>query len=295
MYKKISGTARTLRYRYHKSLPPALYPWALARLYKRAIGQELNLKHPRTFTEKMQWVKLYDHNPLKTQLADKYLVREWIIDRIGEKYLIPLLGVWDSFDEIDFDLLPNQFVLKANHASGMNIIVTDKSRLDMYDAKEKFDKWLKINHAYISFELHYRNIVPKIIAEEYLRFNVNEPEDYKFICFDGEPKYCWIDVNRYTDHRRNVYDMNWRLQEWKVHNYKHTDHLVPKPLNFELMIELTKKLASGFSHVRVDWYNLQGRIYFGEMTFTSTSGFERIHPSKYDVLLGDMWKLPINK
>jgi hypothetical protein len=129
-------------------LPPALYPWALARLYKRAIGQELNLKHPRTFTEKMQWVKLYDHNPLKTQLADKYLVREWIIDRIGEKYLIPLLGVWDSFDEIDFDLLPNQFVLKANHASGMNIIVTDKSRLDMYDAKEKFDKWLKINHAY---------------------------------------------------------------------------------------------------------------------------------------------------
>ena len=222
------------------------------------------------------------------------MVREWIIDRIGKNILHPYY-VWDKFEEIDFASLPNQFVLKANHASGTNIIVTDKNILDKNDAKEKFDKWLKINHAYISFELHYRNIVPKIIAEEYLRFNVNEPEDYKFICFDGEPKYCWIDVNRYTDHRRNVYDMNWRLQEWQLNNYKHTDNPVPKPLNFELMIELTKKLASGFSHVRVDWYNLQGRIYFSEMTFTSTSGFARIYPSKYDVLLGDMWKLPINK
>ena len=141
--------------------------------------------------------------------------------------------------------------------------------------------------------MHYKDIIPKIIAEQYLGNNGKEIEDYKFLCFDGNVRYCWIDVNRFTDHRRNIYDINWNLQEWQQHTYKNTDYSIPRPVNFDLMIELTKELASGFSHVRVDWYNIQGKLYFGEMTFTNSSGFELIHPYKYNLMLGDMWKLPV--
>lgn len=295
IYKRIASCRRSFIYYYHKSLHPDEYPKRICKLYKRALRKTLDLSNPRTYTQKMQWAKLYDSDPLKTMLTDKYLVREWVAGKIGETYLIPLLGVWDHFDEIDFDCLPNKFVLKANHGSGWNIIVKDKECFDRYHARKLFSKWLNTNFAYFSFEMHYKDIVPKIIAEQFLDNNGNEPEDFKFLCFDGEVKYCWVDINRFTDHRRNVYDTDWVLQEWRQHTYRNTDNPLPKPKNFNLMIELTKELARGFSHVRVDWYNVQGRVYFGEMTFTNASGFEGIYPHKYDQMLGDLWNLPINK
>jgi len=271
------------------------YPNELCKIYKKVFGEELDLINPRTYNEKMQWSKLYDNTLLKTNLTDKYLVRDWIKEKIGEQYLIPLLGVWDNFDDIDFNTLPNKFVLKTNHGSGWNLIVNDKNKLDKNNAKVKFNKWMCSNWSFMTFEMHYKDIKPKIIAEQYIEGLGRELEDYKFLCFDGNVNYCWIDIDRFTDHRRNVYDLDWNLQGWQQHSYKNSDYPIKKPENFDLMIQLTKKLAEGFSHVRIDWYNVQGKIYFGEMTFTNSSGFELIHPHKYNLELGDLWKLPIHK
>jgi hypothetical protein len=280
---------------YYSSLDERKYPGALAKVYKKRMGESLNWNDLKTYNEKLQWAKLYDNTPLKTTLTDKYLVRRWIEKTIGEEYLIPILGVWDHFDEINFDKLPDKFVLKTNNGSGTNLIVKDKSRMNLKEAKKKFDKWLRMDFAFMGgFELHYKDIEPKIIAEELIQDSDGDLKDYKFICFDGDVHYCWIDSDRFTDHRRNVYNLEWELQEWTQHKYKNIDTPVPKPENFELMVDLSKRLCQGFSHVRVDLYNVDGKIYFGEMTFTNGSGFEKIHPHKYNLMLGDLWKLPID-
>lgn len=275
-----------------KLIPKIFYPYLLKRWYKINTGKTLDLKHPKTFNEKIQWLKLYDSTPLKTKLADKYLVRNWVKEKIGEEYLIPLLGVWKKFDDIDFDKLPNQFVLKTNHGSGMNIIVKDKSKFDKKDAKQKFDKWLKINYAFkFGFELHYKNIKPLIIAEKYLE-NINgETKDYKFLCFDGEPKCIWVDSDRYSEHKRNVFDLNWNEQKITFHNYEQAK-FIEKPVNLEKMTELSKILSEGFKHVRVDFYEVNNKVYFGEVTFTSSSGIEKISPHEFDLELGNLIHLP---
>ncbi|MEJ8767649.1 ATP-grasp fold amidoligase family protein [Oceanobacillus sp. HCA-5259] len=258
------------------------------------MNEKLDWNNLKTYNEKMQWAKLYDNNDLKTTLTDKYLVRDWVKDKVGEKYLIPLLGVWETFDEIDFDHLPQKFVLKTNHGSGTNMIIKNKKELDKNKAREQFTKWLRLNYAYLSgFEMHYKHIKPKIIAEKYIVDNDGELKDYKFLCFNGEVYFCWIDVGRFGDHRRNVYNLNWELQPWTQHKYKNTDKPVPKPKNFDLMVDLASELCEGFPHVRVDFYNVDGKVYFGEMTFTNGSGFERIHPYKYNLMLGELWNLPI--
>ncbi|WP_053218197.1 ATP-grasp fold amidoligase family protein [Virgibacillus senegalensis] len=292
IFYKIYQEFQLLKCRYYGSLNENEYPEKLAQIYKKKTGKVLDWNNLQTYNEKMQWAKLYENNPLKTTLADKYLVREWVKDTIGKEYLIPLLGVWDSFDEINFDNLPKKFVLKTNHGSGTNIIVKDKNHLDKSEAKKRLDKWLKMNFAYKNgFQMQYKNIKPKIIAEEYIEGINGDLNDYKFLCFDGKVYYCWIDSGRYSDHRRNIYNLNWELQEWQQHYYKNTDNQVTKPENFELMIELSKKLCQGFSHVRVDLYNVNGKVYFGEMTFTNSSGFEAIRPHKYNLMLGDLWNL----
>ncbi len=256
--------------------------------YLEKIGHPLNWESLNTYTEKMQWEKLYDNNPLKTEYADKLLVRNWIAKTIGQKYLIPLLGYWDSFDDIDFGMLPNRFVLKTNHGSGTNIIVKDKSLLDKKTAKMKFDDWMKIDFGYLSMELHYSNIKRRIIAEKYIESENGELEDYKFLCFDGVPYYCWVDMGRYSHHTRNVYDLNWNLQPWNQETYSHYDKPIPKPDNFEEMVSIAKILSKGFFHVRVDFYNVRGKTYFGEMTFSNGGAFDRIIPEEYDSMLGDL-------
>lgn len=279
-----------------ESLPEEKYNDLIEKEYLKVFGNILDWNNLRTYTEKMQWEKIYDKNPIKTTLTDKYAVREWVEGKIGKDYLIPLIGVWDSFDNIDFDLLPKQFVLKTNHGTGTNLIVKDKYKINMRRAKHMFDDWMKTNYAFTnSLQLHYRDIKRKIIAEKYLETNLGELQDYKFLCFDGKPCFCWVDLGRYSKHTRTVFDMNWKLQPWTQASYGIANYDIPMPKNFDMMIDIANILSKGFSHVRVDLYNIDGKIYFGEMTFTNGSGLDPIIPKEYDKVLGDYWKLPKNK
>lgn len=259
-------------------------------IYREHIGVELNWDKLNTYTSKMQWSKLYDKNPMKTELSDKYLVREWIKEKIGEEYLIPFLGVWDSFDEINFDILPDSFVLKTNHGTGSVLIVKDKNKLNKRTAKMMFDDWMKMDYGYrIGFEVHYSPIKRKIIAESYMETPQGELQDYKFLCFGGKPYYCWVDMGRFTTHTRNVYNMKWELQPWNQEEYANYPEPIEMPMNFDKMIELATILCKEFPHVRVDFYNIEGKVYFGEMTFTNGRGLDRILPVEYDKMLGDLW------
>lgn len=279
-----------------ESLPEEKYNDLIEKEYLKVFGNILDWNNLRTYTEKMQWEKIYDKNPIKTTLTDKYAVREWVEGKIGKDYLIPLIGVWDSFDNIDFDLLPKQFVLKTNHGTGTNLIVKDKYKINMQRAKRMFDDWMKTDYAFTnSLQLHYRDIKRKIIAEKYLETNLGELQDYKFLCFDGKPCFCWVDLGRYSKHTRTVFDMNWKLQPWTQASYGIANYDIPMPKNFDMMIDIANILSRGFSHVRVDLYNIDGKIYFGEMTFTNGSGLDPIIPKEYDKVLGDYWKLPKNK
>ena len=263
----------------------------LKRLYKKHNNRDLNLEKPMAYTEKIQWRKIYDNQDIYSSLSDKYLVRQWVKEKIGESYLIPLLGVWDCFDEIDFSTLPDSFVLKTNNASGTNVIVTDKNSVNRKLLKRKFDFWMKMKYEYLSgYESHYSKITPKIIAEEFISTPGVDLQDYKFLCFNGTVKYIWVDTGRYHNHKRTVFNREWEIQPWQQFTYD-KDYDVKKPNNLEEMILIAEKLASGFDHVRVDLYNNDGIIYFGEMTFTNGSGFEAIYPPKYDYVLGEEWKL----
>lgn len=260
-------------------------------MYLERIGRPLEWDNPKAYTEKMQLEKL-NTNSLKTLLTDKYLVREWVKEKIGAEYLIPILGVWDNFKDICFDDLPNQFVLKTNHGSGTNLIVRDKNKLNKKIAKIKFNDWMKLDYAYLTgFEMHYSDIKRKIIAEEYLETSLGELQDYKFLCFDGRPYFCWVDLGRYSKHTRTVFDLNWNVQPWTQANYNIYKDPIPKPQSFGKMIEIATELCKDFTHVRVDLYNVEGEIYFGEMTFTNGSGFDPIIPDEYDYMLGDLWTL----
>lgn len=261
--------------------------------YKRVTQKDLDLDNPRTFNEKIQWLKLYDSTPIKTQLADKYRVREWVKEKIGEEYLIPLLGVYDAFDEIDFDKLPDKFVMKCNHGSGWNIIVPDKSKLDLQDAKSKIDRWMNDNYAFkAGCELHYRDIQPKIVIEEFLDEISNNIYDYRFFCCNGKVEQIWIDVFSGTpEHKRKIYDKNWNELNIIV-KWPRLETSLPRPKNLEKMIELSEKMSKEFSLVRVDFYDINDKIYFGEMTFTSMSGIGKFEPEIEDLKLGQKIKLP---
>ena len=270
----------------------APYRKELENWYKR-MCTPINIDYPRTFNEKIQWSKIYDSTPIKTRLADKYLVRDWVAEKIGDKYLIPLLGVYDSFEEIDFDKLPNQFVIKCNHGCAYNIIVKDKSKLDLTDVKAKLDKWMSENFAFKNaYELHYRDIPKKIIIEKYMDDGTGDLRDYKFTCFNGKPEFIWIDSDRHTEHKRNLYDLNWNQLNCKVNTKYDTFPSPEKPKCLNEMIQLAKILSSGFNYVRVDFYIINDKIYFGEMTFTSSSGTEDIWPEHFANMLAKKYKLP---
>ena len=283
-------------YAYYSTLPPEKYPEELKLWYKRVTKEDLDLDNPKTYNEKIQWLKLYDSTPLKTRLADKYLVRDWVKEKIGEEYLIPLLGVWDSFDEIDFDKLPEQFVLKANHGSGWNIIVKDKATFDKEEARKKFDVWMHTNFAFrAGLELQYLNIPPKIIAEEYLKNNNDDLYDYKVFCFNGKAESIMFLSDRKQELKMSFYDLQWNKLPF-VYSHPQNPNEVPKPKNLELMINLAEKLAEGFPHVRVDFYVLNdGSIKFGEMTFTSASGNCKWNIPEQNRVYGELIKLPPKK
>lgn len=307
-YWKENGTLRTLQkikdklffakkdYTYYKNLNIEQYPVELKEWFYRCTRQALNLENPQTFNEKIQWLKLYDSTPLKTRLADKYLVREWVNEKIGDEYLIPLLGVWDRFKDINFDKLPNSFVLKANHGCGWNIIVKDKNLFDQEGARVKFDEWMNTNYAFIfGLELHYENIVPKIIAEQYLENAEGDIYDYKIWCFDGKAKYIMFLAERKTGLKMTVLDTEWNVLP-VVYSYPRNENEVSRPENSGLMLELAEKLSKGFPHVRVDFYCLNdGTIKFGELTFTSASGTSKWDPPEYNLEFGRLIALPKKK
>ena len=268
---------------------PEEYSELLKIFYYKYTGKELDLDNPKDFNEKIQWLKINDSTPLKTVLADKYLARDWIREKVGDKYLVPLLGAWNSFDEIDFNSLPDKFVLKCNHGSGWNLIVTDKSKMDIIKEKKKFDKWMGINYAFCwGLELHYKNIHPKIIAEKYLESSTGII-DYRFYCFNGVPRQVWVDIHSGTpNHLRCIYDMDWTKINMRCTWPDGGDVLSKRPLHFDEMKKIAIILSENFSFVRVDFFEIKGRIYVGEMTFTPMSGIGKFEPEEWNRKLGDM-------
>jgi hypothetical protein len=273
-------------YRYHESLVPDRYPEALKAWYKQVTGRTLDLDRPRTFNEKIQWLKLFDSTPLKTRLTDKYLVRDWVKEKIGSKYLTDLLGVWHRFDDIDFDRLPEKFVLKATHGCGWNMMV-DKRTFDRAAAKRKFDRWLNTNYAFVfGLELQYKNLQPRIIAEAYLENSKGDLYDYKIWCFSGRAEYIMFLAERSLRLKMAFYDRQWNLLP-VVYLPTRYDCSAAKPDNLEEMIDIAEILSKEFAHVRVDLFRLNdGTIKFGEMTFTSASGTCGWSPPEYDEILG---------
>ncbi len=274
----------------------------LKRAYNSLIGGELDFNNPKTFDAKLQWLKLYDATPLKTICVDKYLVRNYIREKVGNSIkIVPLIGVWDNFDDIDFDSFPNRFVLKTNHGSGMNVLVKDKKEFDITDARKKFDRWLKINYALQgNFEMQYRDVTPKIIAEEYLdELGGGLLNNYKFLCFGGKVHYC--NVVAYTEvvpiHKgyEAFFDADGNEVAVSGRSYEKFPNGFSLPDKYKDLIKVAEKLSDGFSFVRVDLYLIKDDIYFGELTFTPKNG---IHPyfggeeAWEEKLLGDLIKLP---
>lgn len=278
--------------KYYKKLSPSLYPEELKKWYKKNTGMELNLNSPKTFNEKLQWLKIYNATPLKTKLADKYLVRDWVKEKIGEEYLTPLIGVYDRFEDINIKELPERFALKCNHGASWNIIVKDKKDFNSKEAQKKFKKWLKTNFAFhAGLEMQYKNIPPKILVEEYLDIP-NNPIEYKMFCFNGKFEFCLLELDFFgSNPQRAFYDRNWQECPFKIGKMPKKS-LDKKPKNFDKMVELAEILCQGFAFVRVDFYDVNGKIYFGEMTFTSGSGLSYFEPQEYNLKLGEMITLP---
>lgn len=284
------------------NLPEAKYEEYLTEMYAKRTGCTMDFSNPLTMTQKQQWMKLYDLSNEKTRLSDKYAVRSFIKDTIGEQYLIPLVSIngKDQFfnaNEIDFKQLPNSFVLKCNHGSGYNIIVRDKSalkRTDVWKIKRRLNNWMKENYDYKGgIELVYRDIKPCIMIEKYMAID-NDLPDYKFMCFHGDPKFVWCDQGRYVNHKRTVYDLSYSIAPFNMHTYEKCDNNT-KPENFDEMLLIARTLCKSFIYVRVDLYDIEGKIYFGEMTFSSASGCELPTPLEWDKKLGDLMQLDLQK
>lgn len=262
--------------------------------YRLHTGKDIDLEHPQSYNEKIQWLKLYDSQPQKTKLSDKFAVREYVSEKIGETCLIPLLGVWDSFSEIDFSLLPNQFVLKCTHGSGTNLVVTDKTKLDYAETKRKFDRWMEMDYSLMSgFEMHYAGIMPRIIAEELLETEGGEDlRDYKVFVFNGHTKLIQVDLDRNHTHRRNLYTPEWEYVPCSIKYPTAPEVIIDKPACLEEMIRAAETLAEGFIHVRVDFYICGSQLFFGEMTFTHGSGIEPFVPEEYGLTMGEWMEIP---
>lgn len=262
--------------------------------FRGQMGKKLDIKHPVTFNEKMQWLKLYDRKPLYTQLVDKYEVKKYVANKIGEEFVISTYGIYSSFDDIDFTALPDKFVIKCTHDSGGLVICDDKKKINIKQTKKKINSSFSRNYYYLGREWPYLNIKPRIIIEEYIDCQTDSGLfDYKFYCFNGIPKLCLVCANRYKSGGlvKCFYDMSWnkmniaRTKE-PVYNVE-----IEKPSNFDEMVVIAKKLSKNFIFLRVDLYNVKGRILFGELTFYPSSGFEGFNPNVWDKKLGSWIEL----
>lgn len=267
---------------------------------EKIMKVKLDYSNPKTFTEKIQYMMAHDSESdrkVKQELSDKYAVRKWVSDRIGEEYLVPLLGVWDNVEEIDFDKLPSRFVLKTNHGSGMNIVVKNKDEIDKKVILYRLEWWLKRPFWVTSLEKQYINIPRKIIAEEYLEDNTGGLADYKIHCFHGEPKFIQYITDRNANEHTatNVHmDFNWNNLGWTFGKFKVNNSIIMKPQNISELYDIARRLSTGFPYVRVDLYDIDSKVYFSEMTFTPAGGLYQYKgtwtPSR-DLELGDMIRL----
>jgi len=258
--------------------------------FKRSHGYEPNFTSPKTLSEKIQWIKVYGQPERFSKYIDKYTVREFIKEKVGEDLLIPLIGVYQRTKEIDLKLLPNSFIIKTTHGSGWNIIVKDKTALDWDLVKKKIDTWLKSRYDRITGEANYKPIKGRILVEEYIEDPSGDLKDYKFFCFNGEPRYIQVDGTRFTAHKRDIYDLSWSKLPMKLF-YENLSQPVAKPEKLDHMIEICRKLSQDFVFVRVDLYFTRGRIYFGELTFTPESGMVPFTPVQYDYIFGELLDL----
>ncbi len=268
------------------------YPDYLELWYCERTGRRLNWNNLNSFREKMQYFKLYGITDQIRRLSDKILVRDFVKERIGDEYLTRLYGTWDHFDEIEFERLPEKYVLKCNHGCGYNYIVMNNGSLDVGKLKPIFSQWMNMDYAYeTGLEMQYHGIEPKIYAEEYMENSDGDLYDYKFWCFDGKVDFIMFLSNRKKNLFMNNYDINWNILPF-TYDHPNTDEEIKKPKNLEKMIHLAETLAEGFSHVRVDFYCLNdGTVKFGEMTFTSASGVMNWSDDKIDGMLGNKWNL----
>lgn len=261
----------------------------LKRTFKACFGYVPDLENPRTFNEKLQWLKIHDRKDIYTTMVDKYEAKKYVSHVIGEKYVIPTLGVWDHFDDIDFSKLPTSFVLKCTHDSGSVVLVRDKNHWDKEAAKKLLERGLSRNYYWSGREWPYKNVKPRILAEEMVDMN---PVDYKWICLKGEPEVLCMCMDRQKgDLTFNYYDMNFNLLpfEWVHPNIKTGG--VKRPENFDEMKKLAQKLSKGIPEVRVDFYDINGQVYFGELTFYHQSGFAPFSPEGWDLKLGQLLDL----
>ena len=265
-------------------------------LFFLKLGYRLDLKNPITFNEKLQWIKLYDKHDDKPRCVDKYTVREFIKERDCEELLNTLLWEGVNPDDIPFDTLPDQFVIKATHGQGMNIICKDKSSLNIEQTKKQLKRWMKTKYLPCYGEWFYDVIKPRIIVEKFLSEQGECPKDYKIYCFDGEPRLITVHTDRFTEHKMYIYDLNWNVIKGISMKYSEcADAVIDKPENVESMLEYARKLSKGFMHVRVDFYIVDNQIYFGEMTFTDGAGFDKISPREFDEQLGSWIDLKSNE
>ena len=279
---------------FYNNMPDEKY---LKRKFKLVMGKELNLENPQTFNEKLQWLKLYDRKPEYTMMVDKYKVREYIKEKLGEEYLIPLLGVWDDPDEINFEALPNQFVLKCNHNSGTGMcICKDKSKLDIEKVKAELRNGLKENYYLTNREWPYKNVPRKIICEKYMVDENNEKGlfDYKFFCFNGKPILMYISNDISDEAKTDFYDMDFNKLNIRMKD-PNSDKLIDKPIFFDKMKEIAEILSQNIPFVRVDFYYINGQIYVGELTFYHNAGFCTISPEEWNYKLGSYINLPKDK
>lgn len=256
--------------------------------YFLKFRRNINWVSPNTFNEKLQWLKLYDRNPRYTDLVDKYAVRDYIKNTIGEKYLVRQLGIYNTAEEVDYSILPKQFVLKPTHTSGDVIICRDKDALDIKETTKKLNEWLKRNYYWSQREWPYKNIKPRIICEELLEDESQEDLiDYKILCFNGVPKCLFLCLDRRSASGLKVdfYDLDWNPLPFERH-YPRSDKTIEKPNCFDVMLDLSRKLSKNILFVRVDFYIVNNQIKFGELTFYPGSGFEEFTPESYDYLLG---------
>lgn len=275
-----------------KHMPDEEY---LKRLFKIKVGKNLDLENPVTFNEKLQWLKLHDRNPLYPILVDKYAVKGWVSERIGSEHVIPTYGVWKRFSHIEFDALPERFVLKCTHDSGGLVICSNRSEFDYHSARRIIERSLRRNYYWVAREWPYKEVAPRVIAEEYIQSDCDCESiyDYKVLCFAGVPKLIELHKGRFVNHTQDWYDTSWNRLAIQQPNIPISSNEDTAPLFLEEMLELSAKLSNGLPHVRVDWYHSGEKLLFGEMTLYDGAGLEPFLNEDDDIMIGNMINLDI--